>query len=476
MRIHPIQAIKDHRILIVAAGILLLMALMPVSVARYNQEENPDDSSAILVSQSNEATFSITTDNASTHAISVFTGDTVRAPLHTKITVRISNDANIRTYVLQDILHAQRKLLIPLQVASSAPISITIGAPTLSSSTPLLLRTQQRNPNELAYTAYVQRPAIVVIVHKLYGQPATASDIQYVWQEGKTILEGKNPYEKGRSSEYGGQKFATYFPLSYIISAGIQKMGLASFSSWMSVVQPIILISQFISALLVLWYCYKKDKLMVGIFGFLLILFHRFTLYPARVSHIDFPAIALLIAGIMLLPKRTRTAYVLIGISLATKQMAIFLLPIFLVWAWQKDRSLPKILKALTLMLAVSFISIAPFILTSPLGTINSIIFSAHRPATGDFASPDISAMLEIDGFAARIPMLVLFALVYAAFWKREIGLWGACLAIFTIFIGFNPVLFFQYLAWIIPLIPLAISEAALSEFRSQLSRQLRDT
>ena len=43
---------------------------------------------------------------------------------------------------------------------------------------------------------------------------------------------------------------------------------------------------------------------------------------------------------------------------------------------------------------------------------------------------------------------------------QKKIGLFTSMLCIFVIFIGFNPVIYYQYLTWAIPFIPLAAWES----------------
>lgn len=456
----------------ILAGIILIFAF-PIPFAEVIQEENPEDSTAKQLSKASSIEFTVEQIPRNAISIILWTSDTLRAPLDTVIVLRTGNTTTHTT--LKKIRGNERKLVTPIYDNASS-LSMNIQTPALDNKKAILLRTQQKNRAALAYSIMVRKPFIQAILEKLYAQQAIAGDIEYVWKEGGEILKGKNPYTRATGNIKNGSKYATYFPLSYIISAGIQKMGFASFDSWMKIVRPIILISQLISATLVLYYLARKGKLAMGLFAFFIILFHRFTLYPARVTHIDFPAIALLLAGMMLLRKKPGMAYTLIGISLAIKQMAMFMIPALLIYAWHQKKSAKKVTMSFLLMALVPIVTLTPFIIDNPKGTAQSILFSVERAATGDFASPDLATTLALDGIWGRIPMLGMFLLVYLACWRREMHLFGATLAIFTIFAGFNPVLFFQYLAWVIPFVPLAISEATLSGSPSQSFRQLRDT
>ncbi len=448
--------------------------LIPVPFAEITQEENPDDSVAIVLSQNSPIEFDIESLPPKTMTVALWTGDTIRASDDTPLTIQMGAGKEIST-TLKDVQHNSRELMLPIDT-DTTPLQIKINAPKLRSKDAIVIRTQQTNKDMPAYTVFVRKPFIYAVIEKMYAEKTIANDIEYVWKEGGEILAGKNPYARAQVDTKSGSKYATYFPLSYIASAAIQKIGYTSFDSWMTIMRPLILGSQLFCAAIVLYYLAKKRLFALALLAFFLIIFHRFALYPARVTHIDFPAIALLLAGLILLRTKPRIAYILIGTSLAIKQMAIFIIPILLIYVWQQHRSAKKALVSIFFIALVPLITFAPFIIDNPTGVFRSITYSANRTSTGDFASPDIATMLALDGLWARLPMLVMFVLVYIAAGHKEIRLFGACLAIFTIFIGFNPVLFFQYLAWIIPFIPLAISEAVLSGTRSQSSHQLHDT
>lgn len=454
--------------------LILGICSIPIQTVTVATEENPDDTAAMQLSQTSPILLTIANIPSNTTAVALWTGDTVRAPDTTPLEIQINNSPNIQTN-LGKVLQNNREIILPIK-GTLQPLQVKISAPTLDAKKSITLRTQRKNPTALAYTLFVRKPLILALIHNLYEQKAIANDIEYVWNEGSEIVHGNNPYARAATDTKHGGKYATYFPLSYIASAAIQKMGFATFSSYLTVVRPIVWGFQFCSAALVCIYLMRRGQLFLGVFAFFVILFHRFTLYPARVVHIDFPAIAFLLLGLMLLSKKPKTAYVLLGISLAIKQMAIFLLPATLIYVWHTHTSKKQLLIACIYISILPIATLLPFIINSPSGVINSIVFSANRSATGDFASPDIATTLSLTGLTARLPMIAMLVFIYIAVWRKEIQIYGATLAIFIIFIGFNPVLFFQYLAWIIPFIPLAISEAVLSGSRSQSSRQLHDT
>lgn len=465
---------QKHIQLLIAFGGILIVFLLPLPVAVIIQEENPDDSAAKALFQSSPLEFDIEGLPPKTTAVSLWTGDTIRASNDTPLTIQMGADKEIST-TLKHILRNGRELMLPIDTGTTS-LHIKISAPTLPMKEAIVIRTQQTNIDILAYTVFVRKPFIHAVVKKMYAEKTIANDIEYVWKEGSAILRFENPYRQAEKQIRNGDKYPPYFPLSYIVSAGIQKVGFVSFEAWMTVVRPIILLSQFFCASLILYYLAKKDMLTLGLFAFFLILFHRFALYPARVTHIDFPAIAFLLLGLILITKKPKTAYMLIGVSLAIKQMAIFIIPALLIYEWHQSKSVKKVLISFVYIAFIPIVTLTPFVIDSAIGTMRSIIFAAERAATGDFASPDMATLLAFEAAWSRLPMLAMFMLIYSTALRKEVRIFGATLAIFTIFIGFNPVLFFQYLAWIIPFIPLAISEATSSESPSQSSHRLRDT
>jgi hypothetical protein len=70
-----------------------------------------------------------------------------------------------------------------------------------------------------------------------------------------------------------------------------------------------------------------------------------------------------------------------------------------------------------------------------------------------------VDSFLFLEGAAARLPLLGLVALVYLASLRGALRPYGAALLALATFAGFNPVAFAQYLAWVIPFLPLAAFE-----------------
>ena len=72
--------------------------------------------------------------------------------------------------------------------------------------------------------------ALIVLIGA-WGLESTEYDVYYSWVEGARLLEGENPYAtilEGDMLE--NQKYATYFPLFYLLSAVSQLIGLRAYA------------------------------------------------------------------------------------------------------------------------------------------------------------------------------------------------------------------------------------------------------
>jgi hypothetical protein len=453
------EKIKRNKVFLGAVLIIAITCILPVPTKNGAKNENPDDSTGFTVSKNHPLSFTLLTIPLNTTTIRFWTGETTKIPLGARIEI-VREDGKLFSLPFTNQISEERTLTIP---TTSSLHTFTIQTPTLSEKDPLIIHTSEENKDVVAYTTYENKPFIVALYKTLSNRSSAGDDIEYVWREGTAVMSGGSPYQKAATTLHKNDKYATYFPLSYLASALIQKLGFTSFDSWLAIIRPILLIAQVCTAFTVLIFLVRQKKILLGLAGFFIILFHRFTLYPALLLQIDFPAILFLLIGIMILKKHSRLGYLAIGMSLAIKQMSVVLLPLFLIWEYQQRKSKKKFAEALILMLIIPLFTFLPFLITHPQGIRESLNFSSNRSAGGDFTTPDIATMLSISGGFARMGMYTLIAFILIAYWRKEVALYGACLAIFTIFIGFNPVLFYQYLSWIIPFIPLALGEARRS-------------
>lgn len=166
----------------------------------------------------------------------------------------------------------------------------------------------------------------------------------------------------------------------------------------------------------------------------------------------------------MIINQRIYLSLLLYSLSLALKQVAIFLLPLYLIKVWQSSAKVKDVILALLVILLIPTIASLPFLFWDSEGFYKSILFSATRYPEGHFKSPSVDVYIEdsIPGFVgikAKLPMLLMMILVYLNALKRKVGLFTNSLLIMFVFINFNSVLFRQYFCWVMPLLPLAVSD-----------------
>jgi hypothetical protein len=289
-------------------------------------------------------------------------------------------------------------------------------------------------------------------------------DIYAVFLEGDRLLEGGNPYAQAEEADMRrNQKYATYFPVMYLLSWETQLMGYTRFADWIGLWQAVFLFFNLLTACLVFYIPYRKGMLLLALFTPAFWLFNRWTLHVSLNIDIDFPALFFLILSLALLPRRPWLAYLALGLSLGFKQIAILLVPVYLVWAWQSAESRPvrQTLLAGLAIAAIPLVVSLPFIVWNWEGFIRSILISATRnPAAVDWAL-SIDGMLGWRGLLARAPMLIMLVLIYLLTWRKSLSPFIATMLVMAVFVAFNSVLFQGYFSWLMPFIPLAAYEIA---------------
>ncbi len=296
------------------------------------------------------------------------------------------------------------------------------------------------------------------------SQSAMFKDIFFLHREGKRLLELKNPYIRVlRGDMLNNEKYATLFPFFYELSAGVQLLGLHDFLDWLTFWKMIFLFAYVGIALLLFWLAYKKGFTSLALFGAFFWLFNRWTILMIVDADIDFVPIFFLIGSLILLPRNDRMAFLFFGLSLAIKQISIFILPIFLIWAWQSAESdhIKYLLKAAVWIAIIPFITSLPFLIWNFEAFTKSILFSATRLAYAANKTPSLDALLDWGGLLGKMPMLLLMLLIYLHFWSCRVKPLTAALLVMAVFVGFNSVFFSTYMVWLIPFIPLAAYEVA---------------
>ena len=301
-----------------------------------------------------------------------------------------------------------------------------------------------------------------------WAYDASEQDVYYTWLEGHRLIQGENPYARVLEGDMlQNDKYATYFPGFYLLAAATEAIGFAEFDSWVLFWRPVFLLCNLAIAALLLIYFARRNHLAIGVFAALFWLLNRWTLYVSRIAHIEFIPILLLLLSLLLFARRRRTSLILLSAGLAIKQMAIILIPLYLIWSWRTTAG-SKLRDSVVTLLWIGSIPLVlslPFLFWNAEAFFKSIMFSATTAPEGHIQglqSLDVLIGMKMPGFVgipAKLPMLCLMAAVWWATWRRDIGVLTGSLFAFLVFVSFNSVLYMQYLCWPLALLPLALGE-----------------
>ena len=299
---------------------------------------------------------------------------------------------------------------------------------------------------------------------RFWSLDTVGSDTYYSWVEGRRILDGQNPYERilhGDMEE--NKKYSTYFPLFYELSAFVQKMGIRQYQPWIDFWRYFFMAGNVATGLALCAIVYSKRAWSLALLAMPFWYFNRWTLHSSATVALDFIPIFLLVLSLGLFEKYRKTSFLLFGFSLAFKQIAIFLAPLYLVWEYQQTRSWKKTIVAGIWIAIVPLLASIPFLVWNAEGFIRSVAFSATRTALNHFDAESIDVVFSLSGLAARIPLLLMLLGTYFVAWQKSVGRYGAAMLVMAIFIAFNSILFTHYPTWLMPLLPLAASEWIVS-------------
>ena len=302
------------------------------------------------------------------------------------------------------------------------------------------------------------------------------SDTYYSWVEGRRILDGRNPYERilhGNMQE--NQKYATYFPLFYEASALVQLAGCRQYYAWISFFRYIFLAFNLATGFALFVLTFSKRTWALSLLAVLFWYFNRWTLTASRVVALDFIPIFLMVLSIGMFERYRKTSLLLFSFSLAFKQIAVFIAPLYLIWEYEQSRSLKNVIVAGLWIVSIPLLSSIPFLYWNAEGFIKSVAFSATRNAATQFGADSIDVVANLSGLVARLPILAVLLGAYFVAGQKAVGHYAAAMLVMGIFIGFNPVLFVQYFAWLMPLLPLAAGEWMYLTQMSSLTQQNSD-
>lgn len=312
-----------------------------------------------------------------------------------------------------------------------------------------------------------------LLIHsKFWFTPAdalTGEDIYYIWLEGKRIIIGENPYARVLASDMRvNDKYATYFPLAYLFSALVQKLGFLDFRDWLYLWRLISFAFHMGIVALILRYFEKRGVWILGFVASAIILLSRWSIYVIRVHQLEFAAIFFLLLSLVLLKEKPKISLLMFGISLGIKQIAIFLLPLYLIYLWKngdRNQRVKDTVLGLLILLSVPFLTSLPFLIWNSEGFFKSVLFSATRSAASHIESAPSADVVFAEqftwlvGLRAKLLMLFLMGMLYLSFLKEKVGMFVSSTMTMMTFVYFNSVLFLQYFSWPLCLVPFALVE-----------------
>jgi hypothetical protein len=292
-----------------------------------------------------------------------------------------------------------------------------------------------------------------------YDTFKSKKDIYYLWQDSQRLLAGENPYARilsGNMSE--NKKYPTYFPIFSLLSYITQQLGLNDYSSWIYFWRHIFLIFNLAIGSLIFYIFYRQQHLLLAAFSACFWLFNRWTMYVTRVAQIDFIPIFFLLFSLFLLRRHKWISLLMLSLSLGVKQIAVFVVPIYLIWMWQsvERNKVRAVLLAVAVIISIPLITSLPFLVWNAESLIKSILFSATRVGVDSFDSP---SLLKDSAGLRFLPILVLTILICFGVIRRQIGIYTSMLLTLSVFVNFNAVLFTQYFCWVVPFVPLTVSD-----------------
>lgn len=295
---------------------------------------------------------------------------------------------------------------------------------------------------------------------RLWKFDTSKQDVYYAWVEGKRILENENPYARILDGDMlENQKYATYFPVFYLLSSLTQMLGFRDYASWIELWRYVFLLFNLASGVVLFWSYYRIKNVLLAFVILILWLFCNWATHITHIAHIEFIPIFFLLLSLVTFEKRPFLSLLLFSISLAIKQIAIFLVPLYLIWLWRKEKgNLKRVAGGVLVLGSIPLITSLPFLIWEPVGYVKSIMFSMTRYAYRGYG---FATMLTDGGggVISRLPMIFTMSLIYVISWQQKLKMYSSAMLTMLTFTGLSPVLFPQYELWVIALVLLSIQD-----------------
>jgi hypothetical protein len=318
-----------------------------------------------------------------------------------------------------------------------------------------------------AFQALEQTSWLGALLDIVYAEDLDGRDISFYYHRGQQIVAGINPY--ACVLQGGCKGYPSHFPGMYWLSAGFIALGADDLGEWVMVWRPVVFAAWLLVGGILFVHLFRRGRPALAVAALAFWLFNRWSLYVLRVAHTDFVGVLFLLLAVLLIGRWPMLAALLLGISLAIKQIGIVAVPLFVLVIWrQRKHSALQMLLLAGMVLAVPLVSAAPFLFDDAGAVLRGWFNPVTRAVQTDYEGVASLDVLIGVTHAGRLSLaLFLIAAVYAAAWRRSVGILDGTAMILATLIAFAPVLFHQYFVWLVPFLLLAVVQSA-GAMRSQ--------
>jgi hypothetical protein len=300
--------------------------------------------------------------------------------------------------------------------------------------------------------------AASVVHYPLLSSPA-GPDLRGMHAYSMLLAEGTSPYASMAARELTKVGIIpNYMPLVYSCGAAIALAGCPDLECWVFWFRSLTLVALLVGA----WAAYAFAKGMgepaLGVFAAAFLLFNRFSLLVLREGHMDVLTTSILICSACLFAGRPRLSLLILGVSIAFKPFTLVVAPVYVIllggrlgWA-----------KALFYVAAVPVAVSLPFIAWHPVAFLKAFAYNFVRgtsPVSLAYSEGPFTDLFGAEGALSRLPMLLMFVLVYWLAYGGKVGVAGATLLAFSVFVSFSPYIYPRYFSWMMPYLVLAVAE-----------------
>ncbi len=308
-------------------------------------------------------------------------------------------------------------------------------------------------------------------------------DIYYEYIAAKQLQNKENPYNRileGNMVE--NDKYATQLPLYFYSLAYLRKVSLDDFSGFIENFRNILFWFHLAGGVAIYAFFRARFQRLLGVSAAAFYVFNVWSLNSFIYLKQDMIAIALLLVSYNLFTsKRYRwISYILFGLSLGIKHIGVFVFPLFLTPIVFKEDSPRIFLRNMFLFVLTILIPTLPLFIDNPQSFINSMLFSLTREP---FSSEILFGYSELlvnynsafdtgtlaQQMLPRLPLLIATLLCFLLLVLKKIPRATFMFLSVLVFAIFNPVIFPQYITWVIPLGLLALSDLNHPEVNSRL-------